>query len=102
MNHDAQQIAAELRLRAGKAGFDPVGIAPARSSPHRDFLRNGEIVNRREMKNARGFSLEQFEIDVTQRETRHTDVAFDDLKVAQAPASELSDTLDLFKRARHE
>src|SRR5215510_8402496 len=69
---------------------------------HRDLLRYGEIVNRREMKNARGFLLDQFEIYVTQGQVRLTDITFHDLKVTGAAAAELSDALDFFERVRHE
>src|SRR6185503_9964265 len=75
---------------------------PSYIHAHCDVFRHCEIVNRREMKNARCFLLDQLEIDVAQCEARHTDVAFDDLKVTNASAGKLSDALDLFERARHE
>jgi hypothetical protein len=54
------------------------------------------------MKNARRFLLDQFEIGITQREARYTDVAFNDLKVADVSVTELTDALDLFSRTRKE
>jgi hypothetical protein len=74
----------------------------ARIHAHRDILRNGEIVNCREMKDARRLLLDQLEIRGTEGESGHADIAFDDLKVTQASAGEFSDTLDRFERARHE
>src|SRR3982750_555074 len=54
------------------------------------------------MKDARRLLLDQFEILRFQRESRFTDVSFNDLKVVVTLASELNDATKLFSRPRQQ
>jgi hypothetical protein len=69
---------------------------------HRHILRNSEIVNRGEMKNARCFLLDQPQIRCVQSKVRFRDVAFDKPKVTDTSSSERRNTIDLFVRARQQ
>src|ERR1044072_4654877 len=65
---------------------------------HCQLFRNRQIVNRREMKHARRFALDQLEIRSTQRQLRLADVAFDKLKSSDISSTERRDPCDLFPR----
>jgi hypothetical protein len=85
----------QLQYRASQ--FDYIAC-PAHIHPHREFFRNGEIVNRREMKHAGRLLLDQIEIGGTQRELRLADVALDKFKVPGISAAELRDPGNLLAR----
>ena len=76
----------EMRKTAGQ--IDDVARA-ASINPYGELFRNGEIVNRREMKHARRLLLDQREILFTQREARLADVAFDKCKFRGISTAEL-------------
>src|SRR5262249_5656536 len=64
---------------------------------HCDLLRNGKVVNSSQMKRTRRLLFDKIEIRSAQSEARLADVAFDNLKVARASATELRDAVDLFE-----
>jgi len=86
----------QVRKRARE--FDHIA-RPAGINPHRETLRNSEIVNRREMKHARRSSLDQFQIGNAQRQPGLADVSLDKLELSQSSAAELRDAGNLFARA---
>ena len=78
----------QLNDVAGAAGIDS----------HRQCLRDGEIVNRREMKYARRLLLDQIEIRSAERQPRLANVALDKLKLSHISAAELRKPSNLLAR----
>src|SRR5215213_6253942 len=79
-----RQLASQLDDVACTAGINP----------HGEILRNGKVVNCREMKYARRLLLDQLEIRSAQRQLRLTDVALHEVAL-NVSSAELRDPGDL-------
>jgi hypothetical protein len=66
---------------------------------HRQVFSDGEIVNRREMKDAGRLSLDQLEIPVTQREFRLADISLDKLEIGDISVAARGNPGNLCTRA---